>query len=736
MSKTIIVSNRLPFKLSINKGKISVISSEGGLATGMKSVHSEEKGSLWVGWNGLAEEELINNDYYTIDKKIKEAKCAAVSLTEQDIELFYGGFSNNTIWPLFHYFGEYTIIKQEYWDSYVKVNRKFANKVLENIEDGDKIWIHDYHLLLLPQMLKKERPDLSIGFFLHIPFPSFEIFRTLPWRNELLEGMLGADLIGFHTFDYKRHFMSAVKRLLGLETRFNQVLLNNRISNIEEFPMGIDFYKFNETSKQQLSKTLIEKPELEQEMYKYLLLSPEVKLVLSIDRLDYTKGIASRIKAFDYFLTHNPQYIGKVTLIMLTVPSRSDIEQYQLMKSEIDELVGAINAKYSSINWRPIWYFYRSLPFENLVTLYSASDIALITPVRDGMNLVAKEYIASRADKRGVLILSEMAGAAKEMSEALIVNPFDYNNISNALKQALEMPAAEQIKRNEILQTRLKKYNVERWANNFITALNKTSIINKNRKAERLNKEVKEKILTAHAKAKNRIIFLDYDGTLVDFNNNPKLANPDKELYDILDLLSMHNNKLVIISGRNRNDLEEWFKDKNYCLVAEHGTLIKEINEEWRKREPLDEEWKKHVIPIMNFYLDRTVGSSIEEKDYSIVWHYRNVDPELGSQHANELRDELSALAINNKLEILEGNKIIEIKCANINKGHAANSILANENYDFISCIGDDLTDEYMFKMMPKETFSIKVGNTNTLAKYNLSNYKEVRELLLELSED
>jgi trehalose 6-phosphate synthase/phosphatase len=665
---------------------------------------------------------------------MEKAKCASVSLTEKDVELFYGGFSNNTIWPLFHYFGEYTVIKQEYWKSYVEVNRKFAKVILKNLKAGDKIWVHDYHLLLLPQMLKEKMPNVSIGFFLHIPFPSFEIFRTLPWRNELLRGMLGADLIGFHTFDYKRHFMSAVKRLLGLETQFNQVFINNRTASVQAFPMGIDYEKFHEESKQQLSRTLSEKPVIEQELYKYLLLSPEVRLVLSIDRLDYTKGIASRIRAFDYFLTNNPKYVGKVTLIMLTVPSRADIEQYQLMKSEIDELVGAINAKYSSINWRPIWYFYRSVSFESLVALYSASDIALITPVRDGMNLVAKEYIAARADKKGVLILSEMAGASKEMSEAIIVNPFDYNNISDALKQALEMPVAEQIKRNDILQNRLKKYNVEKWANDFMTALNKTSIIDKKPKTVKLITKAKEELLRVHAEAKKRIIFLDYDGTLVGFNKNPRLSNPDKELYNILDLLRSNKNKLVIISGRDRNDLDEWFAGKNYCLIAEHGAWIKEENEEWKQKDNLDDEWKKQVLPIMNFYLDRTIGSSVETKDYSIVWHYRNVDPELGSQHANELRDELSALAINNKLEVLEGSKIIEIKCANINKGNAANSLLANNKYDFIACIGDDLTDEYMFKMMPKKTFSIKVGSLNSSAKYNLDNYIEVRELLLELS--
>src|SRR5690606_26349544 len=317
------------------------------------------------------------------------------------------------LWPLFHYFLEYTTFEAENWVSYKEVNQKFADVVLQHLDDGDTVWIHDYQLLLLPELIKKERPDTSIGFFLHIPFPSYEIFRTFPWREELLKGMLGADLLGFHTYDYERHSLSSVKRILGLDVHYNEISYHDASIKIDSFPMGMNYKKFYEADKKHITKPPNEKSEFQKRLDDHLESSPDTKLILSIDRMDYTKGIPNRIKAFEYFLDKYPQYIEKTRLIMLAVPSRSDVPQYQLLKKETDELVGRINGKFATVNWTPIWYYYRSMPFENLIDLYTAADVAFITPVRDGMNLVAKEYIATRVNKDGVLILSEMAGAAK-----------------------------------------------------------------------------------------------------------------------------------------------------------------------------------------------------------------------------------------------------------------------------------------------------------------------------------
>ncbi|MGC9343384.1 MAG: trehalose-6-phosphate synthase, partial [Bacteroidales bacterium] len=283
-------------------------------------------------------------------------------------------------------------------------------------------------------MIREEYPDVNIGFFLHIPFPSFELFRMLPWRKEILEGMLGADLIGFHSYDYERHFLSSVKRLFGHETYLNQIKLEDRIVKMDAFPMGIDYEKFHMAAVELQNTPIEEQSEVKKELERYRKNHPGRKLILSIDRLDYSKGIPQRLIAFEHFLIKYPEFREKVTLVMLSVPSRVEVEHYQLMKKEIDELVGRINGEFASINWTPIWYFYRSMPFENLIELYTTADVALITPVRDGMNLVAKEYLATRTDGTGVLILGEMAGAYKELNEALIINPNDKDEIAENIK--------------------------------------------------------------------------------------------------------------------------------------------------------------------------------------------------------------------------------------------------------------------------------------------------------------
>ena len=730
MKRVIIVSNRLPVNLALENGNLTVIPSVGGLATGMKSV-SEEYDSLWIGWPGLTTDKIDKGQRAEIEKILYEHKCKPVFINQKDYEDYYEGFSNKTIWPLYHYFNQFTEYKKKYWNAYQKINELFASIVLDNIMEDDVVWVHDYHLQLLPALIKQKRPDISVGYFLHIPFPSYEILRALPWRDEIVTGLLGADLIGFHTFDYERHFLSSVRRLMGYDINFNLISVQNRIVRVDSFPMGIDYDSFHNYAIQQKQKSVKDKSPLHRDIEKFFLMSPESKLILTIDRLDYSKGIAQRLRAFEYFLEKYPEFREKVSLLMICVPSRTAVDQYQKMKSEVDELVGHINGKYSTINWTPIWYFYRSFPFENLVELYSSCDIALITPIRDGMNLVAKEYIAARPDKKGVLILSEMAGAAREMSEAIIINPNSFDEIADAIKQAIQMPELEQIERNIILQDRLKRYNINKWAASFIDALNSV-IQNKNVfLSKKISPGIEKELINKYKAAKKRIIFLDYDGTLVTFKKKPELAIPDEELYSLLDILSNDpRNKIVLISGRDRNSFETWFKNKNYILVTEHGVWIKNPKKDWELIESLAAEWKDNVRPGMELYVDSTPGSFIEEKTFSLVWHFRKTDPELGARRAIELKDELTAFSVNHNLEILEGNKVIEIKNSGVNKGRAALKIISNKNYDFMLSIGDDWTDEYMFEQLPSEAFTIKVGIANTRANYNVENVSEVRHLL------
>ncbi|RIV42172.1 bifunctional alpha,alpha-trehalose-phosphate synthase (UDP-forming)/trehalose-phosphatase [Flagellimonas pelagia] len=730
MGKTIIISNRLPVQLQISNGTINAIPSVGGLATGMKSVHSGSE-SLWIGWSGLTDEETPPELEDDIDKALAKNGCAKVKLNAEEIDGFYFGFSNRTVWPLFHYFLEYSEFELDFWNTYKAVNQKFADAIIEKSNEDDTIWVHDYQLMLVPQMVREKRPDTTIGFFLHIPFPSYEIFRTLPWREEVLEGLLGSDLIGFHTYDYERHFLSSVRRLLGLDVSFNEIYLDNRVIKVDSFPMGIDYKKFKDAAILHASKSEGERSDLQMRLDSHKASAPDTKLILSIDRLDYSKGIAKRINAFEYFLNKYPEYKEKVRLIILAVPSRSNVPQYQLLKKEIDELVGRINGELSTVNWTPIWYFYRSLPFDNLIDLYTSSDIAWLTPLRDGMNLVAKEYIATRTDKTGVLILSEMAGSAYEMNEALLINPNNFEEQADTLKRAINMPVEEQVSRNEFLQNRLERYNVEVWAKEFMNALNEKRDTGKAFVSQKMSNDILNNIGKDYAKSKKRLLFLDYDGTLVGFHKDPQKASPDEELYELLDeLQNQENTTLFLISGRDKQTFGRWFLPKKYNMIVEHGVWISKEGHEFKMLEQVKGEWMAKIRPVLESFVDRTPGSFIEEKNYSLAWHYRNTDPDFGEKRATELNTVLRSLIGNDDISVLNGNKVMEIKSSNVNKGRAATRMMSEDDYDFVFAIGDDWTDEFMFQELPESAITVKVGLKKTHARYHVENTRRVRELL------
>ncbi|NLN33577.1 MAG: bifunctional alpha,alpha-trehalose-phosphate synthase (UDP-forming)/trehalose-phosphatase [Flavobacteriaceae bacterium] len=726
-NKTIIVSNRLPLNVFLeDTGEVKVSPSVGGLATGMKSIHQNSE-SLWIGWAGIPSDEIDESTTKEIKNLAYNENCISVPLSEEEIEEYYFGFSNRVLWPLFHYFMEYVDYDENHWKTYKKVNEKFAETILEYLDDGDKVWVHDYQLLLVPQLIKEKRPDVSVGFFLHIPFPSYEIFRTLPWREEILEGILGADLIGFHTYDYERHFISSVSRVLHYDTNINSIHAGSRIIKVDSFPMGIDYEKFHQEAEKQKNKN--EKTLLKTRLEQNRALAPDAKFILSIDRLDYTKGIAKRLEALEYFLEKYPEYNEKVRLIMLAVPSRENVPQYQQLKKEVDELVGKINGKFSTATWVPVWYFYRSLPFEELIELYTSCEIAFLTPIRDGMNLVAKEYIASRTDQTGVLILSEMAGVAQEMNDALLINPNDYNQMAEALKTALEMPLEEQISRNQILQKRIKRYNVEKWASAFMEALNSTTQLKEEKLTRFLGKSNFEKIISKFKASQSRIFLLDYDGTLTAYHKNPEKAVPSYELYNVLNQLIQNQVEIIIISGRDRAFLDRHFGHLPIQLVAEHGVWIKNSGSKWKMSQNLQKDWMESIRPIIENFVDRTPGSFLEEKEYSLVWHYRKVAPGLRDIRSNELSNVLRGLLANSNIAVMQGNKVLEVKSGSINKGNAANAFLTRP-YDFIFTIGDDWTDEFMFQQVPEHAVSVKVGTTETDAKYFVENQTSVISLL------
>ena len=727
MAKNIIVSNRLPVQITKLENSYVFNTTSGGLATGMDSVH-QGKNSLWIGWPGIASDSIDNDSYEPLINSLKKLNYYPVSLNKKEIDDFYYGLPNKCIWPLFHYFIEFSRFDEKYWDSYVEINKKFSEIVINNIEKGDVVWIHDYQLLLCPKMIKDKRPDVTIGFFLHIPFPSFEIFRIFPWRVQLIEGILGADLVGFHTYDYQRHFLSSVRRILKYEVNYNKVSLPSREVTVNTFPMGIDYKKFHHAAKDHMDQKIMDRSELKKQLELHRKGHDGGKLILSIDRLDYTKGVINRIKAFDIFLTEHPEYSEKVRLVMLTVPSRSDVPEYKKLKKETDETVGRINGKHATVNWTPIWYYYRAMDFEDLIDLYMTSDIAMISPVRDGMNLVAKEFIATRVNLDGVLILSEMAGASKELFEALLVNPFDLNSMADSIYKALTMSKDEQKERNRSMQKRLRRYTVQRWANEFMRALNSVIKIDDTHTIK-IDRDQKINIKKSFKNSSKRLIIIDYDGTLVEFNENPELAIPDENLINLIrDLNNKTDTHVAIVSGRDKKFLSKWFGEIPITLIAEHGHYQKVNKEDWTKKLKVSNLWMEDLLPLFETFTDRTPGTFIEKKKNSIVWHYRKSDPELASDRVVEFKTVLTSL-ISDELQILDLNKAIEIISVRVNKGVAISRLLKN-NYDFIICLGDDISDEYMFNNLPKDSFSIKVGNKNTSARYFIQNPSEVRKLL------
>lgn len=732
MPKNIIVSNRLPVQAQKGNDSWSFTPTSGGLATGMKSVH-QEGDSLWVGWPGISSDILDKKSKNQITQDLAENQLYPVFLNEDELDNFYFGFSNKCLWPLFHYFIEYHQFDNKQWEYYIQVNQKFADAVLEVIEDGDIVWVHDYQLMLCPQMIKDVNPEVTIGFFLHIPFPSFEIFRIFPERERLLNGLLGSDLIGFHTYDYERHFLSSVKRILNFEVNFNIILHHGREIVVNTFPMGIDYKKFEGAAVENLKNSSLESSELKKQISAHKL-ENKGKLILSIDRLDYTKGVVNRLLAFERFLDTYPEYHDKIRLVMLAVPSRSKVSQYQQLKRQTDEVVGRINGKFATVNWTPVWYYYRSMQFENLIDLYVSSDVAMITPFRDGMNLVAKEYLATRVENDGVLILSELAGSSKELPQALLVNPFDIEQLAQSIKTAIEMPLKEQQERNTISRKRIRRYDIDKWSSNFMNALNEVANKESSSQVQLVNTAVSTKITQAFSKAKNKLLLLDYDGTLVGFHENPNKAVPTETLLNLLEDLSKKEGiDVVIISGRPHEFLEQYFAHLNITLVAEHGLFLKNPSTEWNEKKGMSGEWKEHLLPVLDTFTDNTPGTFIEHKKNSLVWHYRKADPELGIARSVELKTVLSSL-LPNDLTLLDGNKVLELVPANINKGVVALDIFNSKDYDFVLVAGDDVTDENMFMNLPSEVFKIKVGKKKTVADYFIRNYTNFISLLSKLS--
>ncbi|MCZ6777269.1 MAG: bifunctional alpha,alpha-trehalose-phosphate synthase (UDP-forming)/trehalose-phosphatase [Ignavibacteria bacterium] len=720
LKRLLLVSNRLLVTFKKLDGGFEFVPSSGGLATALRSFHTE-RGTISFGWPGSVPQE---NQEAVEAKLCSEHNCYPVFISERLLEQYYEGFSNGTLWPLLHSFPPYATYSASDWDAYKEVNAKFCERIMEVARNDDTIWIHDYHLMMLPKFLRERLPRVSIGFFLHIPFPHYEILRLLPQHKEIIESLLCADLVGFHTHDSAQALLGSVRRLLGYDNTLGQLTVGERAVQVDVFPMGIDFERYSSAA---------ETAEVQREMTYIRSNMGSGKLVFSVSRLDYTKGIPQSLDAIDEFFRRYPAWRGEIVFVLLIIPSREGVERYASLKREVDEIVGRIVSTYGTMKWTPIRYIYRNLEFPELVALFATSDIALITPLRDGMNLVSKEYLATRNDGKGVLILSEMAGAAKELLEAVIVNPNSKEEIADALARALSMDDEDKIHRNTVMRQRLKTHGVKQWVEAFLGRLDEVINRSKELSVKMLDSGVQGKLFEEYAAAHDRLVMLDYDGTLVPFAGQPELARPDTELLQCLqNLAAPKRNRVVIISGRERGALTEWLGSLNILLVAEHGGWMRDEGSRlWKPTlSGVQGSWKQQVRPTLDLYANRIPGSFVEEKDFSLVWHYRKAETESASFAGKELLDTLTHLSANLGIRVLPGDKAIEIRTMDINKGMFYKQYLASSKSQFILAAGDDWTDEDLFAVLPPSAYSIKVGLKVSKARFNVTSTRELRTLL------
>jgi len=724
--RVLVASNRLPVTLSQvqnpapGESRWAFKMSSGGLVAGLEGVKKKVP-FLWFGWLGTW---VPKDDQVEIEEiLLRDWNCVPVWISDELGDLHYNGMSNGVLWPLFHYLIEEggSNFQEKYWTAYLEANRLFANVIEERWQSGDLLWIHDYHLMCLPEFLRQKISNVRCGFFLHIPFPSSEIIQVLPVRKQILTGLLNCDLIGFHTYDYIRHFLSSCARVLGLDVTLSGVNFEGRFIPVSVFPVGIEVDKFVEQ---------LEKPETILKIADYGKLFEGKRVFLGIDRLDYIKGLPLKLKAFEKMLEKYPVWRGKVVLIQVAVPSRIEVEEYRKLKNEVDALVGHINGTYGSLAFNPVHYMFKSIDFAELAALYRISDAIVITSIRDGMNLVAKEYIACQQNKYGLLVLSEFAGSANQMSGALLVNPYDPEQVADAMNEALVMPEEDKAYRFTHLFDFISRHTASHWGQSFIKDLHVAS-----RAADRLDRTPRlsiKLIENSWRKAKKRLIVLFCDGVLISYTKLPFLAHPSRRLKDILaSLTSDPKNVIYVISGRDRNTLTQWFGNLPIGLVAEYGFFVKDNvsdkNSQWNSFE-FDLSWMKTMKPIFEQYTESTPGSFLEEKETSLTWHYRSTEPNFGSFRGQELLSHLDVTTF--PVNVISGEKTIEVRPHECNATSTLKKLMnKNPDADLLLYIGDPTNLDFS---EDKNVFNVSVGQKNQ--KFYLQDVDDVIVTLDKLS--
>ena len=695
----------MPVRLTVANGSFEVQKSVGGLSAALEATRGD---ATWIGWPGAVVPPALEKK---VGSRLAKDNLFAVFLTADEEEDFYGKVCNDTLWPLFHYFSDRLRITPEAWARYVEVNERFANTIIEHCEPDARVWVHDFHLMLVPAMLRQRAPGLSIGFFLHIPFPSSEVYRLLPAREQVLRGVLGADYVSFQVGDYARHFRSSCLRILGIDSNPDWLELDERRVGIGVDPIGIDVEGFRE---------VIADPETARFLEDLANQYEGRRLVLGVERLDYTKGIPQKLHAFERFLEQDPTRARTTTMIQVLVPSRLESPEYRAQRDEIELLIARINGRFGQPGVTPVEYIHRDISKQGLVALYRRADVMMVTALRDGMNLVAQEFVLCQSEPglpsrwRGALLLSELAGSAQVLPGALLVNPWDVEGVVEQLATALELPARERQRRLETMADRVESLDSRRWAEGFLTRLGRYS--KRDRRTRRppiLDAEVEARLSRRFARARARTIMLDYDGTLREFERHEDLAQPTPEIRALLrSLAALPATDVHIVSGRRRRNLEQWFGRMPVHLSAEHGYLARAPGGEWHTLVDLDLSWLRPIERLLRRVAADVPGAHVERKSCSVAWHYREAEREYGSWRAHELLNDLGQHLAGAPAEILLGHQVVEVRAQGVDKGLYVRSVFPDgkEPTHFVLGVGDDRTDHDLLDALPSGSVAGHVG--------------------------
>ncbi len=707
----LVASNRLPFTIHRTEGGLERRPSSGGLISALEPV-VRRRGGTWVGWPGT---ELKRDE--SVDGASSGYRVAAVRLSEHEANRYYHGFSNRTLWPLLHSLPSRAGFDRRDWGVYETANTRFAEVAAKHADEGALVWIHDYHLMLVPDLLRRLRPDLSLAFFLHVPFPPYDIFRLCPWDRELLRGVLACDLIGFHVEGYALNFVDCVERRLGVrvDRRAMVVEHGDRAVPVGAFPIGVDFAFFEETA-QKAPESADKGPE---------------RVVLGVDRLDYTKGIPERIRAFERLLELHPEHREQVVFLQLAVPSRGQVAEYRRLKREIDELVGRVNGRFATAHWSPIRYLYRAIPRERLCALYRDADVALITPLRDGMNLVAKEYAACQVREPGVLILSRMAGAAETMREALQVNPFDLEETAHAVHRALTMDEEERASRMASLRRREPRDDLNAWVESFLSAAAGSRV-----SLRPLTDEEIHDWLRNFVKRYSLCLFLDYDGTLTPLTDHPSKATLSESMRDALEACARRpDTDVAIVSGRSLEGVRAMVGREDMIYAGNHGLEIEGPGLAPFRHEDLLHYAERAEELAQELHAIEAFGAWTECKGPTLTFHVRDVAEarrpallaearSIIARHGYQPRDAHAALEARPPIGWDKGRAVLHVLRERYGRSWS-------ERVRVIY-VGDDQTDEDAFRFLSGLALTFRVGSadTPTAAARRLPGVRAVEALL------